>query len=91
MFENSFDSKFYFIHNINVYATAFLVSAVNVGDKPIAKLQMHDRSMPSVYKLKFLPFSPSYMKVKVSENSLFINDVDNMRSIMFQEKEKKYN
>jgi len=29
------------------------------------------------------------MKVKVSENGLFIYDVDNMRPIMFQEKEKK--
>jgi hypothetical protein len=90
-FENSFVSKFFFIHNINVYATTFIVSAVNVGDEPIGKNEMHNSSIPFVSRLKFLPFSPANMKIKFSENALFINDENNMRPIMFQEKQKKYN
>ena len=52
---------------------------------------MHNSSIPFVSRLKFLPFSPANMKIKFSENALFINDENNMRPIMFQEKQKKYN
>ena len=69
--KSSFYPNVYFIHNVNIYSTVYLISALNLHNEPINNKDNLDMKENELKQLNMIALYPSRLKVQIKQVDIF--------------------